>query len=144
MSGASTERPSHAPAMVADVMRPALTTVEANGHVAAAAYLMKHAGETALLVIDNEVDKRPIGIITDADIADAVADDMDVNEVRVHDLMTNEPTVISAATSIQEAARTMVAGHLRHLPVVGGTGVVGIVDMGDICGALLDSPAQGL
>jgi CBS domain-containing protein len=140
MTGASAQPAPHAPATAADVMRPALTTVEANGHLAAAAYLMKHAGETALVVIDNEHAMRPIGLITDADIAQAVADGRDVNEVRVHDLMTTDPTVIPATTSIAAAARSMVNGHFRHLPVVGGAGVVGIVDIGDICRALLDSP----
>jgi hypothetical protein len=40
------------PATVADVMRPPLTTVEKGAHVAAAAYLMKHAGATALMIRD--------------------------------------------------------------------------------------------
>ena len=62
----------------ADVMRPPLTTVEQGAHVAAAAYLMKHAGATALLIRDGHTD-QPIGIITQADIARAVADGKDVN-----------------------------------------------------------------
>ena len=41
-----------APATAADVIRPPLTTVEQQAHVAAAAYLMKHAGTTALTVVD--------------------------------------------------------------------------------------------
>jgi CBS domain-containing protein len=120
-------------------MRPALTTVEARGHLAAAAYLMRHAGETALVVIDDEQAMRPIGLITDADIAQAVADGKDVNEVRVHDLMTTDPTVIVATTTIHDAAETMVSRHFRHLPVVSDVGLIGIVDIGDVCRALLDS-----
>jgi CBS domain-containing protein len=108
--------------------------------LAAAAYLMKHAGETALVVIDDEQARHPLGLITDADIARAVADGRDVNEVRVRDLMTTDPTVISAATSIHDAAEAMVNGHFRHLPVVSDVGLVGIVDIGDVCRALLDSP----
>jgi CBS domain-containing protein len=142
MTGASAgEEPSRsprAPATVADVMRPALTTVEADGHVAAAAYLMKHSGETALVVVDNEQAMRPIGIITDADIAQAVADRKDVNEIRVHDIMTPDPTVVTATTSIHAATKAMVTRHFRHLPVVNDVGVIGIVDIGDVCRALLD------
>jgi CBS domain-containing protein len=41
-----------APATARDIMRPPLTTVEQNDHVAAAAYLMKHAGTTALMVMN--------------------------------------------------------------------------------------------
>lgn len=145
MAGASAEqpssRPSHIPAVAADVMRPPLTTVEAHGHLAAAAYLMKHAGETALVVMDDEEARRPLGLITDADIARSVADGSDVNEVRVRDLMTTNPTVITATTSIREVAEAMVKGHFRHLPVVSDVGLVGIVDIGDVCRALLDSPS---
>ena len=39
---------------VADVMRPPLTTADTNDHVAAAAYLMKHARATALTVLDTQ------------------------------------------------------------------------------------------
>ena len=41
---------SLAAATVADVMRPSLTTVNQHDHVATAAYLMKHAGTTALMM----------------------------------------------------------------------------------------------
>jgi CBS domain-containing protein len=135
--------PPDAPATAAAVMRPALTTVEASGHLAAAAYLMKHAGATALVVVDDEQARRPIGMITDADVAKAVADARDVNEVRVHDLMTTRLTVVTADTGIREAATIMVVGHYRHLPVVGSTGLVGMLDIGDVCRALLDLPAAG-
>ena len=132
-------RPPHAPASAADVMRPALTTVEVNDHVAAAAYLMKHAGASALVVVDDA--QQPVGMITDADIAEAVADGLDVNQVRIHTLMTAHPTVIRATTTIRAAARSMLAGHFRHLPVVGDEGLIGMVDIADVCAALLDSSA---
>jgi CBS domain-containing protein len=142
MSEAPAQEPSsgspHAPATAADVMRPALTTVEPDAHLAAAAYLMKHARTTSLVVVDDEQAKRPVGLITEADVAHAVADGKDVNDVRIRDLMTMSPTVINATTTIRDAARSMVAGHFRHLPVVDGDGVVGMVDIADVCRALLD------
>lgn len=141
MTRASAQPSSGAPATAAEVMQPAVTTVEADAHLAAAAYLMKHAGATALVVVDNEQAKRPVGLITDADIAEAVADGKDVNKVRIHDLMTTHPTVITATTSVTDAARSMVTGHYRHLPVVGDAGLIGIVDIEDVCRALLDAPA---
>jgi len=141
MAGDSAHEPSaqpqRAPATVADVMRPPLTTVDQNDHVAAAAYLMKHAGATALVVLDGQESNRPVGIITEADIVHTVADGKDVNDVRIHDLMTTGPTVVDQATSVRDAAETMMNGHFRHLPVVGSTGLAGIVDIRDICRALL-------
>jgi predicted transcriptional regulator len=67
-----------AQATAANVMRPPLTTVMQQDHVAAAAYLMKHSGTTALMVMDAQTGD-PIGIIAEADVAHAVADAKDVN-----------------------------------------------------------------
>ena len=69
----------------------ALSTVEPEDHAAAAAYLMKHARATALVVVDNEHAKRPLGLITEADIVRAVADTEDLEEIRIRDLMTRDP-----------------------------------------------------
>ncbi len=129
------------PATVGDVMRPPLTTVDQNDHVAAAAYLMRHTGATALVVLDGQENNRPLGIITEADIVHTVADGKDVNEVRIRDVMTTGPTVVTAETSIADAAETMTTGHFRHLPVVGDAGLSGIIDIRDVCRALLDMSA---
>ena len=125
----SVHRPPHALATAADVMRPALATIEPGGHVAAAAYLMKHAGVTALVVVHDDQAKQPVGIITEADIVQAVADGKDANDVRTRALITMHLTVITATTSIQDAARSMVTGHFRHLPVVGEAGLIGMADI---------------
>src|SRR5262249_37613357 len=138
-AGNSGREPSagEASATVADVMERPLTMVDLNDHVAAAAYLMRHAGATALVVVDGETN-RPIGIITEADIVHTVADGKDVNEVRIHDVMTTAPTVVTTTTGIRDAAETMLEGHFRHLPVVNDSGLAGIVDVRDICRALLE------
>ena len=136
----SSSRPPH-PATVADIMERALTTAQATDHIAAAAYLMKHAGTTALVVLDAETD-RPVGIVTDTDVAHVVADGKNVDDVRISDVMTPNPTVVGTGTSIREAAELLVAGRFRHLPVVGDSGLAGIVDVNTVCRALL-GPDEG-
>jgi CBS domain-containing protein len=131
MTESLTQSPSHGPLTAADVMRPALSTIEPEDHAAAAAYLM---------MVDDERARRPLGLVTEADIVRAVADKKDLEQIRIRDLMTKEPTVITADTSVREAAESMLAGHFRHLPVVGDAGLIGIVDIGDVCRALLESP----
>jgi CBS domain-containing protein len=79
-----------APATAADIMRPPLATVEQSDHIAAAAYLMKHAGTTALMVLDAQTG-QPAGIITEADIAHAVADGKDVNSTRIQTAPPDRP-----------------------------------------------------
>jgi CBS domain-containing protein len=137
MADASAQRPASSPATVADVMHPPVTMVDQNDHVGAAAYLMKRANATALIVTQAHTGE-PIGIITEADISRAVADGKNPNDVRIYQLMTARPTVVNTTTSIRDAAKVMANGRFRHLPVMGDPGLVGIVDITDICRALLD------
>jgi CBS domain-containing protein len=141
MTAVSTQKSSfHSPAAaatVADIMRPPLVTVNQHDHVAAAAYLMKHAGTTALTVADTQTG-QPTGIITEADVAHAIADGKDVNDVWVDAVMTTRPAITTTA-SIRDAAKIMTARHLGHLPVAGDAGLLGVVDIIDVCRALVNA-----
>jgi signal-transduction protein with cAMP-binding, CBS, and nucleotidyltransferase domain len=141
MTSVSTQKPSFyseaAPATAADVMQPPLTTVNQHDHVAAAAYLMKHAGTTSLMVMDAQTD-QPTGIITEADIIHAIADGKDVNDTWVDAVMTTRPAVITT-TSIRDTAKIMTARHIRHLPVASNAGLLGVVDIIDVCRALINA-----
>jgi CBS domain-containing protein len=138
-TGVNAQEPSflsraHA-ATVADIMWPPVTTVGQHDHVAAAAYLMKHAGTAALLVLDAQT-SQPVGIITAADVARAIADGEDVNDVWAGAVMTTRPAV-TTTTSIRDAAKIMTTRHFRHLPVAGDAGLLGVVDIIDVCRALI-------
>jgi CBS domain-containing protein len=101
---------------------------------------MKRAGATALIVTQEPAGK-PVGIITEADISHAVADGKNPDDVRIYQLMTADPAVVSTTASIRDAAKVMTTGRFRHLPVMGDAGLVGIVDITDVCSALLDLSA---
>jgi CBS domain-containing protein len=125
------------PLTVAEVMERATTTAQLRDHVAAAAYLMKRA-ETTTLVVLSEVTGQIAGIVTDADVAGVVADGKDVNQVRILEVMKPEPAVVGRDARIEEAAELMVARHVRQLPVVDDAGsVMGIVDIAAVCRCLL-------
>jgi CBS domain-containing protein len=138
MADAPAEHPAPPPATVADIMQPPVTMVDQNDHVAAAAYLMKRADATALIVTQAQTG-RPIGIITDADVSRAVADGKNPNDVRIYELMTAHPTVVSTTASIRDAAKVMTSRRFRHLPVTGDAGLAGIVDITDVCRVLLQA-----
>ena len=142
MADASAQHSAPPPATAADIMRPPVTTVDRNDHVAAAASLMKRADATALIVTQAHTG-QPIGIITEADISHVVADGKDPNHVRIFELMTTDPTVVNTTTSIRDAAKVMTSGRFRHLPVIGDASLVGIVDITDICSALLEVDVSG-
>ena len=142
MAEAPTDAPPPFPVTVADVMHPPVTTVNQNDHVAAAAYLMKRADATALIVTRAQTGE-PIGIITEADISHSVADGKNPNDVRIYQLMTADPTVVSTTASIRDAAKIMTSKRFRHLPVMGDAGLAGIVDITDVCRALLEADVSG-
>ena len=142
MANPSAQHSAPPPATVADIMRPPVTTVEQNDHVGAAAYVMKRADATALIVTQAQTGK-PIGIITEADISHAVADGKNPNDVRIYELMTTNPTVVSTTASIRDAAKIMTSKRFRHLPVMGDAGLAGIVDITDVCRALLEADVPG-
>jgi CBS domain-containing protein len=142
MADAPVEHSAPPLATVADVMQPPVTTIERNDHVAAAAYVMKRANATALIVTEAQTG-QPVGIITDADVSRAVGDGRNPNDVRIYELMTADPTVVDTATSIRDAAKIMTSRRFRHLPVVGDAGLVGIVDLTDVCRVLLEFDVLG-
>ena len=134
--------PFHPPAAtVADVMQPPLTTVDQHDHVAAAAYLMKRAGTTALLVVDAQTG-HPAGIITETDVAHTIADGKDVNDIWVEAAMTAR-TAITTRTTIRDAAKIMTTRHVRHLPVDDDAGLLGLIDIIDVCQALINAGGNG-
>jgi len=75
---------------------------------------------------------RLIGILTERDLLRAVADRIHSSEARVREWMTAEPITASPDTTPREAARTMLANGFRHLPVVDGEDILGIVSLRDV------------
>ena len=124
---------------VDDVMRPATSTVEGTAHLAAAAYLMKHRGDTALVVTTDDADRRPIALITDADVTQAVADGRAMEYTRISDLDLAPPLTVESGTSAREAVGLMLSRRIHHLPVVEGGRLVGLVEFSDACRPLFEA-----
>jgi CBS domain-containing protein len=122
---------------VHDVMRPAVTTVELQAHLAAAAFMMHRAGDSAVVVTAGPANPEPVAVITESDITTTVAEGRDVNEVRIGELVGKEPVTIGPDATASAAAELMLSRGIHHLPVVEDDQLVGIVDMADTCRALL-------
>jgi CBS domain-containing protein len=133
---------SDSPPTVGALMRPATTTVEPDAHVASAAWLMKRAQDSALVVTSDD-GRVPIAIITDADISQAVADGRNLNDTRINQLHLRRPAVVQPGTSVSEAAERMLELTTQHLPVMDDGRLVGLVDMMAVCRALLDVERWG-
>ena len=116
---------------VADALRRTVVTITTDQTLEEAARMMRDRGVTALAVID--VDSRDPGIITEADIGRAMSSEADPRKQTVRDYRTLDVITATSDWTLERAARTMAAGHIRHLMVVEEQHkVVGILSMRDI------------
>jgi CBS domain-containing protein len=121
---------------VGEVMRTPTTTVEPDSHIAAATYLMKRSQDSALVVTTGD-GRLPIAVITDADVSQAVADGLDLNDTRINQLRLPHPVSVDPDMSVTEAAERMLELSVEHLAVVHDGRLVGLIDMAAVCRALL-------
>jgi CBS domain-containing protein len=80
------------------------------------------------------------GILTERDVLRAVGEGR-VEGTTVADWMTRDPETIEPTESTDMAATLMIHGGFRHLPVVEGGTVVGIVSIRDLMRVVLDDAA---
>ena len=118
---------------VRDVMTPATVTESRGDSLRAAAARMWRQQTGSLLVTE---DGRLAGIITERDVLRAVALGADPDKSTVDDVMTAEVFTVPPDLNLQDAARLMAGRWIRHLPVVDGEEIVGVVSMRDMTGVL--------
>jgi CBS domain-containing protein len=84
---------------------------------------------------------RLIGILTERDMLKAMAGRVHTSEARVREWMTADPITASPDTAADEAARTMLEHGFRHLPIVEGEELVGVVSLRRVAAAEFRSRA---
>jgi CBS domain-containing protein len=90
----------------------------------------------ALVVVDEAA--RPVGIISERDIVRAAGRDESVFGDLVGKIMTREVIVGQPSDDLLVVGSTMTERRIRHLPVVEGGRLVGIVSIGDVVKAQRD------
>jgi CBS domain-containing protein len=121
---------------VSEIMTKATVTDAAQDTLAEAAARMWNAQTGSLLVMEGE---HLLGIVTERDVLRAIAHGMDPNEVPVKDLMRTDVITVGPQTTLKEAAKLMATKWIRHLPVVEGSRVVGILSQRDLTGVLAEA-----
>jgi len=123
------------PGTVRDVMQAEPVTVLPEETVSRAAELLSEWGIGCLPVVRSG---RLVGLLTETDVLDVYAASCAYGrrsgpeDPSVASCMTPEVTTAAPSTTLAEATRTMGDGDFRHLPIVDGGRVVGIVSDRDL------------
>jgi citrate synthase len=108
--------------------RPVVTALP-DESVAAAASRMNERKVGSVVVVDGT---RPVGILTERDVLRGAAGGTPPTDLKVGELMTPDPDAVAPDVSVHEAFASLNDRRYRHLPVVEGEELVGIVSMRDL------------
>lgn len=131
---------------VRDAMSETVLTVGPGHTLRDAARLMSDRRVGAAVVLDPEGGGP--GIITERDVLTSIGAGQDPDVERVGEHLTADIVHASQAWSLEEAAVTMVKRAFRHLVVIEGGDVIGLLSMRDIVrcwtddGSICDLPAE--
>ena len=91
--------------------------------------LMAEKNIGALLVMDRD---RLVGILTERDYTrDVVLQGRTARETQASEIMTSRPVCVGPEQTVEECMALMTDKRVRHLPVIEGDRVVGLISIGD-------------
>lgn len=109
---------------------PAVTDTRTVTFVGAAELMWREQTGSLVIVEAGKI----VGIITERDVLRTVAAGKDATSITVGDVMTSDVVTVPPDTPLRDAARTMARHWIRHLPVVAGGKLVGMISQRDITG----------
>ena len=89
----------------------------------------------ALIVTERD---EVVGVISERDYArKVIVQGKSSLETSVEDIMTTLPTCVTPDQTIGECMRQMTENRIRHLPVLEGIDLIGIISIGDVVAAII-------
>lgn len=119
-------------ATIRDLMSTSIVEAEPETSVTQASAAMVAAGVGSAMVMQGSF---LAGILTERDVLRAAASGQDLSTSSVADWMTPDPQSASPDASPEEAAQIMLLHGFRHLPIVDGKQVCGVVSLRDLFAA---------
>ncbi len=119
-----------------DLMTAEVVTIDGNASVREAVDTMKE-NNVRCLIVERRGPEDAYGIVTQRDIVyEVVAWQRDLEEVKVHEIMTKPLVVVNKDLDIRHVARLMANVGLSRAPVIFDGKLQGIVSVSDIIGAI--------
>jgi CBS domain-containing protein len=95
-----------------------------------AARIMREKKVGALVVLE---EGKPVGIFTERDVLNrVVAGNGDPAKTKVSEVMTSDVVVVCPSTTVEQAMVIVTEKRVRHLPVMEGDELLGVVSSGDL------------
>jgi CBS domain-containing protein len=114
----------------------AVHSVASDASVLEAIRLMAEEHIGALLVIDGG---RLTGIVSERDYArKVVLNGRSSTTTAVHEIMSTPVITIGPEHTVEDAMRLMTSRRIRHLPVVRGETLLGVVSIGDLVKSVIE------
>ena len=120
---------------VADVMAFRVVSVSPDDPVQVAITRMLEENVGSVAVCEGE---RLVGIFTERDVLRLAGEGPDFPEVRVGDVMTRQLVTLAPNDDVLDAARLMGERKIRHLPVLEGENLLGMVGIREVVRALVE------
>lgn len=120
-----------------DIMTTEVLTTSADRPVAEVTSMMVQARVGSAVVMQGS---WLAGILTERDVLRAAASGSDLTRSPVSEWMTRNPMTAAPDTTIGEAADVMLANGFRHLPVVEGRELKGVVSIRDVLASGIRPP----
>jgi CBS domain-containing protein len=123
---------------IGELCKHPVIVVEPEHSVRAAATLMREHHVGALVVVSNDGTRKPVGIVTDRDIAiGVVAVGLDAEVLTVGDIMGPRLVTAPVDQGVLETVRQMRTKGIRRLPLVAHDGALaGLVTLDDLLALL--------
>jgi CBS domain-containing protein len=120
---------------IADVMRLSVVSVGPDATVAAAIERMLEANVGAIAVCEGA---RLVGIFSERDVMRLAGRSGSFTDLPIREVMTTKLVTVSPDVEVHEAARLMGERQIRHLPVVEGEHLLGIVSIREVLRVLVE------
>jgi CBS domain-containing protein len=121
---------------VSTIMSWPVATIDHEATLEEAAEALAADDIGALLVLR---DGDPAGIVSERDVVAHLATGSDLTHLHVGEVMAGDLVTIQAEASVLSAARAMVDADVRHLPVLQGRLIAGMVSIRDVVPVLADA-----